>query len=159
MSRIRLLLVSLLVLAAIGPVAQSHPLAHAQEDEWQEEDPYSSEEETYDEDPYYYEDAPTYDDALEVHEETEPEITETPDLSWLPDTTYRPVDFSPFEQALAEISPERMRELQGMIVEANIPQLQQLMDDHKLTSQELVLFYTILEIGVCQENPLPPPEG
>ncbi|MCA9859065.1 MAG: hypothetical protein KC438_05045 [Thermomicrobiales bacterium] len=141
MSRIRLLLVSLLVLAAIGPVAQSHPLAHAQEDEWQEEDPYSSEEETYDEDPYYYEDAPTYDDALEVHEETEPEITETPDLSWLPDTTYRPVDFSPFEQALAEISPERMRELQGMIVEANIPQLQQLMDDHKLTSQELVLFY------------------
>lgn len=28
-----------------------------------------------------------------------------------------------------------------------------------LTPQELVLLYTILEIGVCQENPLPPPQG
>jgi hypothetical protein len=28
-----------------------------------------------------------------------------------------------------------------------------------LSPQELVLLYTILEIGVCQENPLPPPQG
>ncbi|MCA9710147.1 MAG: hypothetical protein KDK70_30185, partial [Myxococcales bacterium] len=28
-----------------------------------------------------------------------------------------------------------------------------------LSPQELILLYTILEIGVCQENPLPPPEG
>lgn len=28
-----------------------------------------------------------------------------------------------------------------------------------LSPQELVLLYTILEIGVCQENPLPPPTG
>ncbi|MEX1362542.1 MAG: hypothetical protein AB1Z98_05410 [Nannocystaceae bacterium] len=28
-----------------------------------------------------------------------------------------------------------------------------------LSPQELVLLYTILEIGVCQDNPLPPPQG
>jgi hypothetical protein len=28
-----------------------------------------------------------------------------------------------------------------------------------LSPQELILLYTILEIGVCQDNPLPPPEG
>ncbi len=28
-----------------------------------------------------------------------------------------------------------------------------------LSPQELILLYTILEIGVCQDNPLPPPQG
>ena len=70
------------------------------------------------------------------------------------ESPYVPLDFSPFTEALAGITPQRMLELQGMIVEANVPQLEGLMEAGKLTSQELVLFYIdrIMKYDVGQLN-------
>ncbi len=134
--RIRLFLVAVLLLAAFVPVV-THPVVHAQDDEWQEE---TEDDGSYGED-LYYEEEPTYDDALPEDDGSSEESGEEEDLSWLPNTPYLPLDFSPFEEALAVIPPERMIELQGMIVEADVAQLQQHMEAGKLTSQELVLFY------------------
>lgn len=133
MIRLRLLLIGFLLLFAVLPVVGHHP-AGAQDDEWTDtvEQPGYSEE-------LYYEDEPTYDPSLET-DWSEEATAEAGDLSWLPNTPYRPLDFSPFAEALAKITPERMAELESLIVEANVVQLQQLMDAGKLTSQELVLF-------------------
>lgn len=134
--RIRLLLIAVLLLAALVPVV-THPMVHAQDEEWQDE---TEDDGSYGED-LYYEEEPTYDDAQPEDDGSSEETGEEVDLSWLPNTPYLPLDFSPFEEALTAITPERMVELQGMIVEANVAQLQQLMEAGKLTSQELVLFY------------------
>jgi amidase len=138
---VRALLVVALLLAALLP-STIDPRALAQDDEWGEEtyDEDYAEEEYYGED-LYYEEAPTYEDALTPGDGNLDQSGEEPDLSWLPNTPYRPLDFSPFEEALAKITPQRMLELQAMIVEADVVQLQQLMESGKLTSQELVLFY------------------
>lgn len=148
-NRARLFLVALLLMAAFVPVL-AHPAVHAQDDEWQEE---TTDDGTYGED-LYYEEEPTYDDALPAEGDATAETEVEEDLSWLPNSPYRPIDFSPFEEALAKITPERMLELEGMIVEANVQQLQQLMESGKLTSQELVLFYIdrILTYDVGQLN-------
>jgi amidase len=135
--RIRLFLIAVVLFGAFLP-AVADPVVRAHDEDWEEE---TGEEEYYGED-LYYEEEPAYDDALPPDEDAWSE--ESPvadDLSWLPNTPYRPIDFSPFEEALAGITPERMLELQGMIVEADVAQLQRLMEDGKLTSQELVLFY------------------
>ena len=136
MNRIRLILVVVVLLAAAAPVV-AHPPVNAQDEEWQEE---TSDDGAYGED-LYYEGEPTYDDALTPGEEGSEGTAVEEDLSWLPNTPYRPLDFSPFEDALAKITPERMLELQGMIVEADTARLQRLMEDGSLNSQELVLFY------------------
>ncbi|MEZ4507812.1 MAG: amidase family protein [Thermomicrobiales bacterium] len=131
--RIRLLLVAMLMLAAFVP-AMPVSLTHAQDEEWQEDTGEASEEELY------HEEEPTYDDAA-PQDDGSTEEPAVDDLSWLPNTPYEPLDFSPFEEGLAKISPERMLELQAMIVEADVQQLQGLLEARKLTSQELVLFY------------------
>lgn len=142
-NRIRLLLFVLLLAIVVTPIVD-HPRAVAQDEEdasWQSD---SSDEEIY------AQEEPTYEDALPPADDGSTEDTgdtgdtgDTPeqDLSWLPNSPYVPLDFSPFAEALAEISPARMRELQSMIVEANVPQLEGMLEAGKLTSQELVLFY------------------
>lgn len=131
--RIRLLLVAVLLCAALAPALLS-PIVQAQDEEWQEDTGEATGEELY------YEEEPTYDDAAtDVDDATEEPVVD--DLSWLPNSPYAPLDFSPFETGLAEIPRERMLELQGMIIEADVQQLQQLLEARKLTSQELVLFY------------------
>lgn len=144
MNRLRLLLVVLLLTIAVVPVVD-HPRVIAQD----EED--DSGQGDYTGDDLYYEEEPAYEDALQPEEGTpaddivddSTDTGETPeqDLSWLPTSPYVPLDFSPFTDALAEITPERMLELQGMIVEADVPQLESLLEAGELTSQELVLFY------------------
>ncbi len=136
MIRIRLFLVAALFFTALVPLV-SHPVVHAQ-DEAAQEDPAGDGSSGED---LYYEEEPTYDDTQLTDDGTPEDTGEEADLSWLPNTPYRPLDFSPFEDALASITTERMVELQGMIVEADVQQLQQLMEAGKLTSQELVLFY------------------
>jgi amidase len=139
-NRLRLFLVVLLLTIAVIPVVD-HPRIAAQD----EED--DSAQGDYSGDDLYYEEEPAYEDALQPEEGTPiDESTDTgenpeQDLSWLPTTPYVPLDFSPFTDALAEISPDRMLELQGMIVEADVPQLEGLLEAGKLTSQELMLFY------------------
>ena len=135
------LLLLVLMLASTPLVEHSATIAQDDAGEY-EEDPA-----TYDES-LYYEEEPAYDDALPpgeqgVYDEEGLQIEGTPaseDLSWLPHTPYRPLDFSPFTEALAAISPERMAELDTLIVEADIAQLTASMDAGQLTSQELVLF-------------------
>lgn len=135
MHRIRFILIALLLATTVLPVANSRAV-HAQDDETGQYDDYQGDtttDETYQEEPT--------DPATEewpVESDSTPGQT---DLSWLPQTPYRPVDFSPFTEALAEITPERMAELEAMIVEADILQLEELMDAGKLTSQDLLLFY------------------
>ena len=146
--RVRLLLIALLMFTVVMPVV-AHPVVHAQDEESQDDtsdDGSMGEDFSYEEEPAYGEDfddeeEPTYDDAQLADEGTPDDIVDEADLSWLPNTPYRPLDFSPFEEALAKITPERMVELQGMIVEADVQQLQQLMEAGKLSSQELVLFF------------------
>jgi len=142
--RVRLLLVLLLLAIAALPLPP-HPGATAQDesDYGQEYDDstYNGDGSTYDES-LYYEDAPTYDDALLPYDgETYDATPEMADLSWLPHTPYEPLDFSPFTEALAALSPARMAELEQLIVGADIAQLQALLQAGKVTSQELVLFY------------------
>ncbi len=139
--RSRLLLIAVLLFAVLVPVV-SHPVVHAQDEESQGDasDDGATGEDLYYEEAPTYEEEPTYDDAQLGDEGTPDDSVEEVDLSWLPNTPYRPLDFSPFEEALAKITPERMIELQGMIVEADVQQLQQLMEAGKLSSQELILF-------------------
>ncbi|HET9659119.1 MAG TPA: amidase family protein [Thermomicrobiales bacterium] len=147
MNRIRLLLVVLLLAMAVVPIVD-HPRVVAQDEEddsWQDEasgeDLYTEEEPTY-EDALPPADDDSYDDSSDETAVTD-ETGDAPeeDLSWLPTTPYVPLDVSPFTEALAGITPQRMLELQGMIVEADVPQLEALLEAGKLTSQELVLFY------------------
>lgn len=138
MNRIRLLLVGLLLLTAFVPVVHHRPV-YAQDDESGDyEDDGASDEIYTDEEPTYDESLETEDDGAVDDAESTPEQA---DLSWLPNTPYEPLDFSPFAEALARITPQRIAELEGMIVEANVQQLEKLLEDGKLTSQELVLFY------------------
>jgi amidase len=129
---------------AVVPVVD-HPRVVAQDEE--DDSPQGD----YSGDDLYYEEEPAHEDALQPEEATpaddivddSTDSGETPeqDLSWLPTSPYVPLDFSPFTDALAQITPERMLDLQGMIVEADVPQLEALLEAGKLTSQELVLFY------------------
>jgi amidase len=67
-----------------------------------------------------------------------------PDKFPIPEPDYnskRPRDFTPFESALSALSPERIAELDGLVLEKTIPDLQALMDSGKLTSEELVTYY------------------
>ena len=56
-------------------------------------------------------------------------------------TSKRLRDFSPFEQALANFSAEQRNALDALVLEATIPQLQQLMASGDLTAEELVVYY------------------
>jgi amidase len=56
-------------------------------------------------------------------------------------TSKRLRDFSPFEQALANFSAEQRSALDALVLEATIPQLQQLMASGDLTAEELVVYY------------------
>lgn len=140
MNRIRLVLVALLLVTTGAPVVR-HDSAQAQD----EEPSNSTDQPSYGEDLYYQEtpstedpgSAPTEDGTVDGSSDGSGET----DLSWLPHTPAQPLDFSPFADALSRITPQRMAELEAMIVEANITQLEALMEAGKLTSQELVLFY------------------
>jgi amidase len=141
LNRIRLFFVVLLLVAAVAPIVD-HPRIAAQDEEDDFGQSNSSGEDLY------YEEEPTYEDALPPEDgvptdETGNDTGDSPeqDLSWLPTSPYVPLDFSPFTDALSGITPQRMLELQSMIVEANVPQLEGLLEAGKLTSQELVLFY------------------
>ncbi|MCB9100751.1 MAG: LysM peptidoglycan-binding domain-containing protein [Anaerolineales bacterium] len=50
-------------------------------------------------------------------------------------------DLSPFETALADLTPERTAELDGLVLGTTIPELQTLLDAGDLTSEELVIYY------------------
>lgn len=131
----------LLLLITLGTPFVNHPLANAQDDFGETEE----ETATWDEDLYYQEE-PAWDESVpaedqNVYDESLDASPEPEDLSWLPHTPYQPIDFSPFTEALAAITPARMTELEQMIVEADITQLESLMAANQLTSQELVLFY------------------
>ncbi len=142
--RLRLLLVVLLLAIAALPLSPHHSATAQDESDYGEEydDSTYYEDEPNSDDSLYYEEAPTYDDALPPSEgETHDATPETADLSWLPHTPYEPLDFSPFTEALAALSPARMAELEQMIVGADTVQLQTLLEAGKVTSQELVLFY------------------
>ncbi|PSN76042.1 hypothetical protein C8B47_29415, partial [filamentous cyanobacterium CCP4] len=56
-------------------------------------------------------------------------------------TSKRLRNFSPFESALASFSAARRSDLDALVLEATIPQLQQLMTSGDLTSEELVTYY------------------
>ncbi len=139
-SRIRLLLVALLLVTAVVPIVD-YSRTVAQDDESGAAQDDSSG------DDIYYEEEPTYDDALQPTDESgDTPVDDTgdgsgTDLSWLPQGPYEPIDFSPFTEALAKITPERMLQLQSLIVEADVSQLEARLDAGDLTSQELVLFY------------------
>jgi amidase len=53
----------------------------------------------------------------------------------------RPRDFTPFEEALSALTPERVAELDGLLTGATVLDIQQLLDDGQLTSEELVTYY------------------
>ncbi|MCB0194719.1 MAG: LysM peptidoglycan-binding domain-containing protein [Anaerolineae bacterium] len=50
-------------------------------------------------------------------------------------------DLSPFETALADMTPERTAELDGLVLGKTIPELQTLLDAGDLTSEELIVYY------------------
>lgn len=147
-TRIRLVLVALLLLTAFVPIID-HPHVVAQDDESDDSG-----------DQIYTDEEPTYDDALQPTEESSDGSVDDSgdgaeeDLSWLPQSPYEPLDFSPFTEALAKITPERMLQLQALIVEADVPQLESYLDAGKLNAQELVLFYIdrIMRYDVGQLN-------
>lgn len=56
-------------------------------------------------------------------------------------TGKRPRDFSPFESALANFSPIRRGVLDGQLLEATVPKLQELMTRGAVTAEELVVYY------------------
>lgn len=56
-------------------------------------------------------------------------------------TSKRLRDFSPFRSALANFSAEQRSALDARVLEATIPQLQQLMASGDLTAEELVVYY------------------
>lgn len=56
-------------------------------------------------------------------------------------TSKRLRDFSPFEAALANFSPERRRVLDRQLLEASVPKLQELMQRGEVTTAELVIYY------------------
>lgn len=56
-------------------------------------------------------------------------------------TSKRLRDFSPFEPALANLSAARRSTLDALVLEATIPQLQQLMASGDLTAEDLVIYY------------------
>lgn len=130
MKRHQWLLVFLACMLALAPLVE-HPTATAQDSSSEYEDDPGIDDENL-----YYEEEPAYDET-EYWDEGTPE---SEDLSWLPHTPYRPIDFSPFTEALAAISPERMQQLEALIVEADVAQLVAAMDAGQLSSQELVLF-------------------
>jgi len=62
----------------------------------------------------------------------------------LPEPDYNskhPRDFTPFESALDGLKPERIAELDSLVLEKAIPDLQALMESGQLTSKELVTYY------------------
>jgi amidase len=153
-NRIRLLLVVLLLAMATLPIVD-HPRVVAQDEDdgsWQDD---SSGDDLSDD--LYTEEEPTYEDSLQPEDDGTPDESggetsdsggtnesgngQEEDLSWLPHSPYVPIDVSPFTEALAAVTPQRLLELQSMIVEADAPQLEALLETGKLTSQELVLFY------------------
>ncbi|UBF26227.1 hypothetical protein K9N68_32760 [Kovacikia minuta CCNUW1] len=56
-------------------------------------------------------------------------------------TSKRLRDFSPFESALANFFPERRRVLDGQLLEASVPKMQELMKRGGVTAEELVVYY------------------
>lgn len=56
-------------------------------------------------------------------------------------TSKRFRDFSPFDSALANFSPERRRALDGKLLEATVPKMQEMMQRGELTAEELVVYY------------------
>jgi len=56
-------------------------------------------------------------------------------------TSKRLRDFSPFDSALAKFSPERRRVLDGKLLEATVPKLQDMMQRGEVTAEELVVYY------------------
>ncbi len=56
-------------------------------------------------------------------------------------TSKRLRDFSPFEPALAKVSPERRRVLDGQLLEATVPKMQDMMKRGAVTAEELVVYY------------------
>ena len=53
----------------------------------------------------------------------------------------RPLNIAQFDAAIKSISPARVAELDGALTYATIPQMQQLFQQSKLTSEELVKYY------------------
>jgi amidase len=56
-------------------------------------------------------------------------------------TSKRLRDFGPFESALAKFSPQRRRVLDGKLLEASVPKLQEMMQRGEVTAEELVVYY------------------
>ncbi|MCX5931266.1 MAG: amidase family protein [Cyanobacteria bacterium] len=56
-------------------------------------------------------------------------------------TSKRRRDFSAFESALAKLSPERRRVLDGQLLEATVPTMQAMMARGEVTAEELVVYY------------------
>jgi amidase len=56
-------------------------------------------------------------------------------------TSKRPRDFSPFASALAKFSPARRRVLDGQLLEATVPKMQEMMQRGKVTAEELVVYF------------------
>ncbi|MBI4783003.1 MAG: amidase [Oscillatoriophycideae cyanobacterium NC_groundwater_1537_Pr4_S-0.65um_50_18] len=56
-------------------------------------------------------------------------------------TSKRLRDFSPFTEALAQLSTERRNTLDKLLLEATIPDMQKLMASGDLTSEDLVVYY------------------
>lgn len=54
----------------------------------------------------------------------------------------RPLDFAPFEHAIAALTPQRVAELDEFLSTATVPDIQRRFDQHSLTSAELVAYYT-----------------
>lgn len=53
----------------------------------------------------------------------------------------QPLDFAPFEQALTALSPERVRELDALLLNATALDMQGMMEAGTLTSEALTLYY------------------
>jgi amidase len=53
----------------------------------------------------------------------------------------RPLDFSPFEAALARFSKERLHQITTLIRDSTIPELQKAMQSRQVTSEELTLVF------------------
>jgi Asp-tRNA(Asn)/Glu-tRNA(Gln) amidotransferase A subunit family amidase/pimeloyl-ACP methyl ester carboxylesterase len=71
--------------------------------------------------------------------EAAPAAPSLTDLAGLP--RLRPLDFAPFDAALAAFAPERAAAIEAIVKDASIPQVQEAMQTGSLTAEELTLYF------------------
>lgn len=84
---------------------------------------------------------PTEEASGEESAEEAPAALVPPPLIGQQTERLRPLDFSPFEEALANFSADRAAAVEAIVLDATIPEVQAAMEAGELTSEELTLFF------------------